>query len=94
MSKETWSEIKQSKRFYVHTYRRLGSALVLSMVINLFLVLGIYYVYFNRPEHDFYATSGITAPVELAPMDEPNYTSVPLLTDVRENNDDNKVIPQ
>lgn len=94
MSRETWRLIKQSKRFYVNTYRRAGSALVFSMLVNLLLGIGIYHSYFNRAAHDFYATSGITPPVELVAMNEPNQTSVPLLADEPENNNDNKVIPQ
>jgi intracellular multiplication protein IcmM len=94
MSRETWWLIKQSKRFYVKTYRRTGSAIFLSMVTNLLLILGICYVYLNRPAHDFYATSGETPPVMLTPMDIPNNTSEPLLANDPDINDDIKVIPQ
>jgi len=94
MSRETWSLIKQSKRFYVNTYRRAGSALFVSVIINLFLGFAVYYSYFNRPEPDFYATSGITPPVQLAPRDAPNDTSVALLGSDPEDESDIKVIPQ
>jgi intracellular multiplication protein IcmM len=94
MSRETWRLIKQSKRFYVNTFRMSGNALFFSMIINLILGLAIYYLYFNQPEHDFYSTNGVTAPIMLTPLDAPNDTSVALLPDDPENDDDNKVIPE
>lgn len=94
MSRETWSLIKQSKRFYVNTYRRAGSALFVSVAINLFLGFAVYYIYFNRPEPDFYATSGITPPIMLTAMDAANETSVALLAPDPDDESDIKVIPQ
>lgn len=94
MSRETWNLIKQSKRFYVNTYRRTGSALFVSVIINLSLVFAVYYIYFNRPEHAFYATSGVIAPIMLTPMDSPNNTSAALLAPDPIDENDIKVIPQ
>lgn len=94
MSRGTWSLIKQSKRFYVNTFRRAGSALFVSVIINLSLGVAIYYVYFSQPEHDFYATSGVTPPIMLTAMDVPNETSVALLANDPDDQDDTKVIPQ
>ncbi len=94
MSRETWNLIKQSKRFYVNTFRKTGSVLLISVTMNLALGFAIYYSYFNRPEHDFYATSGITPPVMLTPMDAPNDTSVALLAADPIDDNDTKVIPQ
>ncbi len=94
MSRETWGLIKRSKRFYVNTFRRAGSALFLSVASNLILGFAIYYVYFNRSGHDFYATNGVTSPVMLTPMDVPNNTSVALLASDPENDFEIKVIPQ
>ena len=94
MSRETWNLIKQSKRFYVATYRRLGTMLVLSVVLNLALGCGIYYTYFNLPEAEFYATSGIVPPVLLTSMDIPNNTSVALLAPDPEIENNVKKIPQ
>jgi hypothetical protein len=71
-----------------------GSALFISIFTNFFLGLVIYYVYHSRPDPDFYATNGVTAPIELTPMDAPNDTSAPLLPDDPESDDDNKVIPE
>lgn len=94
MSRETWNIIKQSKQFYVKTYRKVGSALFISVSVNLFLAVVVYYLYFNQPDHAFYATSGITAPVLLTAMDSPNYTSTPLLGADPIDEDENKAIPQ
>ena len=94
MSRETWGLLKKSKRFYVVTFRRTGSALLVSVIGNLVFGLAIYYVYFNEPGHDFYATSGVTAPIMLTAMDVPNTTSVALLANDPVNDNDIKVIPQ
>ena len=79
MSRETWRLIRSSKRFYVKTYRAGAKALLVSGLLNVFFSVSIYYAYFSQPEHDFYSTSGVTEPVKLTPLDEPNYSSVPLL---------------
>ena len=94
MSREAWSIVKQSKRFYVNTYRKAGTVLLGSVIVNLVLGSAIYYNYINRPQHDFYATSGITPPVKLTYMDEANMTSLPLLASDPGDNDENKVIPK
>lgn len=94
MSRETWNLIKDSKRFYVDSYRKIGTTLVISIFVNLFLGCGIYYAYFNRPEPEFYATSGIAPPVLLTAMDIPNNTSVALLAPDPEVENEVKKIPQ
>ncbi len=94
MSRQAWNLIKQSKQFYVLTYRGVGATLVVSIVINLFLGLGIYYTYMGRGLHDYYATNGVTYPDRLIQMDYPNYSSVALLAPDPSTDVDNKVIPQ
>lgn len=94
MSREAWNLIKQSKRFYVNTYRRVGSTILISIITNLLLIAGIVYVYMNRAEHDFYASSGITPPVMLTPMDVPNNTPDALLASDPSNDNEIKAIPQ
>lgn len=79
MSRETWNLIKDSKRFYIGTYRKIGTALIISVMVNLVLGCGIYYTYLNLPNPEFYATNGMTPPVLLTAMDIPNNTSVALL---------------
>ena len=94
MSRETWSAIKNSKRFYVNLYRRMGTLLAISVVLSFVLELAIYYVYLSWPDPDFYATSGETPPAQLAPMDSPNYTSDPLLGNDPVTANDLRVIPK
>ena len=94
MSREAWHAIKRSKRFYVGTYRRAGSAIVISAILNLVLELAIYHVYLNESESDFYATSGVTPPIPLTPMDSPNYTAYALLGSDSATSNDIKVIPK
>ena len=94
MSRETWSTIKNSKNFYVHTYRKAGSFLLLSIALNLIFAVLFYFLYFSQPEPDYYATSGMFQPVKLTRLDSPNYTSVPLLASDPENEEQPKVIPQ
>lgn len=94
MSRQTWRLIKESKSFYIRTYRSGLIALVLSSFINLFLSVALYYVYFDRPERDYYATSGVTPPILLTALDSPNHTSVPLLPDDDGIEEDAKLIPE
>lgn len=94
MSRRAWDIIKNSKQFYIQTYRKVLLFLVFSLSLNLLFCIAIYYTYFSRSLPAFYATSGITAPVELTPLDQPNDTSVPLLAADPQVDNDNKVIPQ
>ena len=95
MSRETWHLIIHSKHFYVHTYRRVGNVVLLSMILNFCLGCGLYYVYFNRPDAAYYATNGITAPDRLTSMDMPNDTSAALLAEESATpNYNNKPVPQ
>lgn len=79
MSQTEWNRVKQSKGFYVKVYRQIGTFLLLSAVINLSLSAVLYYIYFNRPEPDYYATDGVRPPLNLVEMNEPNNSSVPIL---------------
>ncbi len=94
MSREKWKLIKSKKGFYIHTYRRLESMLVVFLVLNLVLALCVMKVYFNRPDNQFYATNGVGAPEELTSMSEANMTSVPLLPDDPVDDGVDKLIPQ
>ena len=94
MSRGTWSLIKKSKNFYVSTYHRVIRFIIVSIAFNMLLIVSVYYVYFNRPDNDFYSTDGVTAPVMLTAMDMPNNTSVALLANDPNTENDIKVIPQ
>ena len=94
MSRGAWSAIRHSKRFYADTFRWAGSALLLSVTVSIVLCMAIYYVYFNRPEHDFYSTDGVTPPVSLMPMDQPNDSAYPLLANDQTVENETKEIPK
>lgn len=93
MSREAWNTRIHAKFFYVRTYRVAGRYLIVSLLVNLLLSLGIYYRYFHEPERDYYATSGITPPIQLKVLDEPNYSATPLLPADPTSDDTVKVIP-
>ena len=94
MSREVWRLIRSSKGFYVRSFRRVGSILVVSVSVNLVFGLMIFYVYLNRSDPQIYATSGAMPPEALVSMDEPNYTSSPLLADDQMPDQETKVVPQ
>jgi intracellular multiplication protein IcmM len=94
MSREAWRLITHSKQFYAHSLRRIESILVFSVILNVILGIGVYFVYFHQPDQQFYATTGALPPEMLTPMDEANQTSVPLLANDSENDEETKVIPQ
>lgn len=94
MSRESWNTIKNSKSFYVRTYRKAGTILIGSLILNILLGLAIYYHHQHRPERDFYATSGMAPPIKLNARDEPNNSATYLLETDPTNDDEPKVIPQ
>lgn len=94
MSRPTWAAIKQSKHFYIITYRATSTALFVSIVINVLLGLAIHYAYFSRTQPAFYATNGVTPPVMLTAREEANASSAPLLASNQEQTDEIKLIPQ
>lgn len=94
MSRGTWAKIRQSNRFYIDTYRRGATALLVSVLLNVFLGLALYHFYFNQPEPDFYATDGVTPPVPLTAMNQPNNSSDALLTNDQNDYDNTKAVPQ
>jgi hypothetical protein len=51
-------------------------------------------MYYSEPDHTFYATNGVTAPELLTAMSSPNTTSVPLLANDPDNDNEIKVMPE
>ncbi len=80
MSRERWYAIERSKGFYVRTYHWVILALLVSCVVNIGLLLLIGYAQLSQSEPNFYASSGESMPIELTPMDQPNYGAVALLS--------------
>ncbi len=93
MTVKTWNLIKKSKNFYVRTYRGAETVMIFSILLNLGLSVGLFYAYSIRPEPGYYATFGETPPVPLIAMDDPNYSSVPLLADDTNPDSDARYIP-
>lgn len=79
MTTESYKNAPRQKNFYVHLFRRCVSFLLISLVINALFLVGIFYKYITRPEPDYYSTNGITAPVLLTALLQPNFTSKALL---------------
>ena len=94
MSRVKWNVIKQGKFFYIKTYRRASLELLVSLMLNVLFAMAAFYVYYNQPAREFYATTGITEPTKLTPMLSPNYGSEALLPPDQEYDENNeKVIP-
>jgi intracellular multiplication protein IcmM len=93
MSREVWNITKNSKRFYIVTYRRAITVLFFSIAANVGLGVIFYFIYFAQPDPEYYSTNGITSPVKLTPLDGANNTSSPLLASDPENEEGTKVIP-
>lgn len=79
MNRERWDLIKSKTNFNVSVYRRGLVALILSLLLSTVLGILIFYAYLTEPERDFYATSGVAAPVKLNPLNAPNMSSQALL---------------
>jgi intracellular multiplication protein IcmM len=79
MPRKTWDEIKRSKRFNVYEYRASVLLLLFSLGLNLLLCIFACYTFIKEPEPDYYATNGITPPVQLKVMLKPNESPKPLL---------------
>ena len=79
MSQTRWDLIKQTKRFYVKTYRQLETFLIISALANLSMACYMYHVYFNQGEPSFYSTDGVRPPLTLIAMDLPNNSPIPIL---------------
>ena len=94
MSKAAWALIKSSNNFNVNVFRRGLSVLLVSLILSCVLGLWIFHTYVHRPERDYYATNGVTAPVQLKGLLAPNNSSEALLEPDPPTDNTPKVIPQ
>ncbi|KTD65835.1 type IVB secretion system protein IcmM/DotJ [Legionella shakespearei] len=94
MSRESWRLIKENKNFNVHIYRRGLLILIISLCLSSITGIYMFYLYINLPERDYYATSGVTAPIKLKSMPTPNESSQALLDPDPPTDDSPRVIPQ
>lgn len=79
MRRESYEEIKNHKHFYRNCFRNARKFFTLSMAINILLVMGVFYKVITQPLPDFYATNGVTGPIQLTALAEANMSSQPLL---------------
>jgi len=79
MARAAWGETRKAKGFSVAVYRRMSLMLWVSLILNLILILSCYYFYFKWPDRRFFASDGVSQPVELTPLDGPNMTAKALL---------------
>lgn len=91
---QNWSVLKQSKNFNSEIYRRGLLALLISLTLNGLLSLYLVYRYINQPAADYYSTNGVTAPLKLRAMLNPNYSSEYLLPSDIPTDDTSRLIPQ
>jgi len=79
---------KLNRYFYVSSYRKVTKVLFWSICLNLVLLVLISFVYVNQPNVLYYGSNGITNPIELTPLNKPNYSSKSLLSeDIPEDNE-------
>jgi intracellular multiplication protein IcmM len=94
MSRENWALIKRNKNFNVNVYRRGLSFLIFILFLNVGMGALIAYIYLHQPERDFYATSGVAAPIQLTVMLAANMSSQPMLPPDPPMDDGARIIPQ
>lgn len=79
MAKLSFDEVKAQKNFYRDNYRRVITVLLFSFILSLILVVVIIYIYLTQSEPFFYATDGVKAPIQVAPLQHPNMSANYLL---------------
>lgn len=81
MSIGKYQEQKGSRYFYVRSYRLAVKLIVFLNIMNLILFFMVRHFYYQHPERGYYSSNGITFPVKLSPLRQPNYESKALLPD-------------
>lgn len=81
MSIGKYQEQKNSRYFYVRSYRLAVKIILILNIINLILFLMARHYFYKQPERGYYSSNGITFPVKLSPLRQPNYESKALLPD-------------
>lgn len=94
MNHESWDLIKNRKSFDVNIYRRGLVALIISLGLSCAFGLLLFYLYLSEPERSYYATNGVTPPVELKSMLTPNMSSRALLDPDPPTDLEERLIPQ
>lgn len=79
MLPETLEAIKLRKNFYRDCYYRALRFLLFTCVTVIILLGLLIFFAANKPEPSYYATSDAGKVTQLTPMNQPNYSSVPLI---------------
>lgn len=88
-------EIKSRKNFYRNLFRRCVFLNMVLGVLGVVQAVLIFFLYISRPEPDYYSTSGVTAPIKLTGLSQPNNGPEPLLKpDLPDEMSEGKTIPQ
>lgn len=79
MLSDVLEKIKLRKNFYRDCYYRALSFLLFTSLVIAVLLLAIVFLAANRPEPDYYATSMSGKITKLRALEQPNYSSTPLI---------------
>lgn len=79
MRRLSLDERQQKKGYYRNMYRFAVKLNYYSLLLMSLLIMWLMYLYWARPEPDYYATNGLSAIQALTFLDSANYSSQPLL---------------
>lgn len=79
MTRPSLEDIKSQKNFFRNLYRRSVIMLMIMNFLSYALFAACIFVWLTQAPSDYYSTSGVTNPIQLQPLDQPNRRSVPLL---------------
>lgn len=81
MSIGKYQEEKNKRYFYVQSFRMVVNFFLVFSVLNVLFFLMVVYFYYAHPQREYYSSNGVTFPVKLTPLKEPNYLKKALLPD-------------
>lgn len=79
MRKLALSDIKNKKNYYRDLYRKLIFIINVSTIISIILIIMSILIYITEPDPTFYATNSASNIMRIKSMNQPNYSSSPLL---------------
>lgn len=79
MLSDTLEKIKLHKNFYRDCYYRALNFLLFIFLVITILLLAIIFLAENKPEPSYYATSNSGKITQLNALEQPNYSSIPLI---------------
>lgn len=79
MTHDALEQVKLRNNFYRDSYRKVASALLLSILINLVLAGVIYYQVAHRQKPQYFATTESGRIIKMMPLNQPNLSNQALL---------------